>query len=292
MRPKKPFPSDTTERMETLLSSTRSIYEFKKIQAVYFRAKYDYNASQIAKMIGLKSQTVKNIHGAILKDGEVSLKSSNNPKGGRNISYLSLEPEKVFLAEFETQGSPWRILEISQIHAVLQEKIGVELPLSTTYRMLHRRGWRKLAPRPKHPKGDKEAQKNFINNFEKLISEARKLSNSKKLSLQVMFQDEARFGRISTPRSCWAPPNCRPQVAKQIIREYIYAYGAVCPWNGIAHFLILPNMLASTMEVFLTEVAKRHSKEFIFMIYDGASCHNQGSLKIPENMATEKRPEI
>ena len=83
MRPKKPFPSDTTERMETLLSSTSSIYEFKKIQAVYFRAKYDYNASQIAKMIGLKSQTVKNIHFAYLKDGESSLKSSNNPKGGR-----------------------------------------------------------------------------------------------------------------------------------------------------------------------------------------------------------------
>jgi transposase len=44
------------------------------------------------------------------------------------------------------------------------------------------------------------------------------------------------------------------------------------------------------MEIFLAEVAKRHPKEFIFMIYDGASCHNQGSLKMPENMATEKLP--
>ena len=91
MRPKKPFPSDTIERIEALLISTRSPYEFKRIQAVYFRAQYDYSAFQIAKMIGLKLQTVKNIHSAYLKYGEASLKSSNSPRGGRNISYLTLE---------------------------------------------------------------------------------------------------------------------------------------------------------------------------------------------------------
>lgn len=154
MRPKKPFPPDTIERMEALLSSTRSIYEFKKMRAVYFRAKYDYNASQIAKMVGLKLQTVKNIHSVYLKDGEASLKSSKGPRGGRNISYLSLEQEKAFLAEFEAQGRQGRILEVSRIHAARQEKVGIVLPLSTTYRMLSRRGWRKLAYQTKHPKGD------------------------------------------------------------------------------------------------------------------------------------------
>lgn len=79
------------------------------------------------------------------------------------------------------------------------------------------------------------------------MSEAQKLADYKKLPLRVMFQDEARFGRISHPRRCWTPPNYRPHVAKQIIREYTYAYGAVCPWDGIADFLILPNVLASTI---------------------------------------------
>jgi len=161
MRPKKPFPSDTIECMEALLISTRSLYEFKKIQAVYFRAQYDYSAFQIAKMIGLKLQTVKNIHSAYLKYGEASLKSSKGPRGGRNISYLTLEHEKAFLAEFEVQGKQGNILEINQIHVALQQDIGQEIPLSTTYRMLRRHGWRKLAPRSKHPKGDKEAQENF-----------------------------------------------------------------------------------------------------------------------------------
>ena len=161
MRPKKPFPPDTIERMEALLISTRSLYEFKKIQTVYFRVQYDYSASQIAKMVGLKLQTVKNIHSAYLKYGETALKSSNGSRGGRNNSYLTLEPEKAVLAEFEVQGKQGKILEINQIHVTLQQKIGQEIPLSVTYRMLHRYGWRKLAPRPKHPKGDKFAVENF-----------------------------------------------------------------------------------------------------------------------------------
>jgi hypothetical protein len=39
-----------------------------------------------------------------------------------------------------------------------------------------------------------------------------------------MFADEARFGRINRPRPCWAPIGIRPEVASQLIREYIYLY--------------------------------------------------------------------
>lgn len=105
-----------------------------------------------------------------------------------------------------------------------------------------------------------------------------------------MFQDEARFGRINDPRRCWTPPNYRPQLAKQIIREYTYIYGAVCPWDGVADFLILPSMTINSMNLFLAEIAKRHSKEFIYLIYDGASCHNPDSLKMPTNMSTKTLP--
>lgn len=62
-----------------------------------------------------------------------------------------------------------------------------------------------------------------------------------------MFQDEARFGRISDPSSCWAPKGIRPEVAKQIIREYTYAYSAISPLDGSMDSLILPDMYASTI---------------------------------------------
>ncbi len=105
-----------------------------------------------------------------------------------------------------------------------------------------------------------------------------------------MFQDEARFGRMSDPRRCWAPSGVRPQVGHQLIREFTYAYGAVSPLDGISDFLILPYMNAQVMNLFLAEVARRHPHEYILMLYDGAPCHSPTALTIPKNMMVETLP--
>lgn len=65
--------------------------------------------------------------------------------------------------------------------------------------------------------------------------------------------------------------HCRPVVKKQIVREYTYAYGAVSPRDGKSDFLILPEMDAVCMNLFLNEVGSRHKDEFLLMIYDGAA---------------------
>ena len=72
---------------------------------------------------------------------------------------------------------------------------------------------------------------------------------------RVLFQDEGRFGRISDGRSCWAPLPLRPTIGSQIVREYIYAYVAVCPQDGQMSSLILPWVDAKLMSVFLAQTA-------------------------------------
>src|SRR5690349_16792439 len=52
-----------------------------------------------------------------------------------------------------------------------------------------------------------------------------------------MFADEARFGRMNRIRPCWAPIGTRPEVAAQLIREYIYLYGGVSPKDGTCVYL-------------------------------------------------------
>ncbi|BBO59599.1 hypothetical protein MPB2EB_0720 [Mycoavidus sp. B2-EB] len=47
-----------------------------------------------------------------------------------------------------------------------------------------------------------------------------------------MFQDEARFGRISDVRYCWHKKPHRPQVRTMISQQYSYAYAAVSPLDG------------------------------------------------------------
>jgi len=98
-----------------------------------------------------------------------------------------------------------------------------------------------------------------------------------------MFQDEARFGRINSPHKCWVRGK-RPYVYCQIVREYTYAYAAVCPFDGTLDSLVIPSVSAGAMGVFLEEVAKRHNDKTVVMFLDQAGWHKANELRIPQNM--------
>ena len=68
------------------------------------------------------------------------------------------------------------------------------------------------------------------------------LKNEDHLPLRLMFQDEARFGRMSDPRSCWAPAPHRPVVGLALVREFRYEYAAVSPWDGGLDFMTVEKM--------------------------------------------------
>ena len=108
--------------------------------------------------------------------------------------------------------------------------------------------------------------------------------------LRVMFADEARFGRINRPQACWAPPGVRPEVAAQLIREYIYLYGAVCPTDGACAFLILPASDTECFQIFLNMLAKKFSRNHILLVVDGAGNHGSGELIIPRNVTLASLP--
>lgn len=99
-----------------------------------------------------------------------------------------------------------------------------------------------------------------------------------------MFMDEARFGRMNRPVRCWAPPGERPVVGCQTVREYTYAYGAVCPHDGVLCSLILPSMHAGCFELFCAEVSRRHPEELVVLVCDGAGSHTATGLSLPGNV--------
>jgi hypothetical protein len=105
-----------------------------------------------------------------------------------------------------------------------------------------------------------------------------------------MFQDEARFGRINIPRSCWAPLGIRPVVGSQVIREYTYAYAAVSPADGVMDSLILPEVNTNVFALFLEEVSTRHANEFVIMFVDGAAWHTTKGLTLPGNLCLSFLP--
>ena len=108
--------------------------------------------------------------------------------------------------------------------------------------------------------------------------------------VRLLFQDEARFGRISDRRRCWAPWPARPVVAGQVIREFLYASAAVCPWDGQLSSLVLPWVDADTMSRFLIHTGQQFAGEDCIMFLDRAGWHTAHDLRPPPNVQLEFLP--
>ena len=100
-----------------------------------------------------------------------------------------------------------------------------------------------------------------------------------------MFADEARFGRMNRPRPCWAPAGIRPRVAAQLVREYIYLYGAVAPKDGTCVYLIMPTSNTACFQAFLDVLSRKFARQHILLVLDGAPNHRSGQLVVPDNIA-------
>ena len=103
--------------------------------------------------------------------------------------------------------------------------------------------------------------------------------------LRIMFADEARFGRINRPRPCWAPTRVRPEVASQLIREYIHLYGAVCPKDGTCVYLIMPTSNTACFQIFLNVLSRKFARQDILLVLDGAPNHRGSDLAVPDNIS-------
>ena len=95
-----------------------------------------------------------------------------------------------------------------------------------------------------------------------------------------MFQDEARFGRITDIRRAWAPYPLRPICCAMLTHEYTYAYAAVDADSGHLDSLILLHVNTDCMRIFLEEVASRHPDEKIVMVLDGTGWHASKTLRV------------
>ena len=105
--------------------------------------------------------------------------------------------------------------------------------------------------------------------------------------LRLMFEDEARFGRMSQPLRYWAPAGCRPKVPTHRVREYTHVFGSVCPHDGELISMILPHADTEAMSLYLAEVSRRHLQEHLLMFVDRAGWHQAKGLVVPSNLTLD-----
>lgn len=133
--------------------------EYQRIQCVLIRATLGCSASKIACLLGWSTATVHVIHSRWAKEGEAIF--DLKPKGGRMHQYLTPEEEEDFLRPFLAKAGVGGMLNAMEIKAAFEARVGKTVAKTTIYRLLDRSGWRKIVPRPRHPKSDPAAQAAF-----------------------------------------------------------------------------------------------------------------------------------
>lgn len=121
-------------------------------------------AEDIARHCGVSKATVHQVISTYNRLGIEAVETAG--KGGRRHEYLSVQDEKQFLAPFFARAEAGELATAAEVQCAFEALIGHEVEKSTIYRLLHRHGWRKLMPRPKHPQTSKEAQELFKKTYD------------------------------------------------------------------------------------------------------------------------------
>jgi len=80
---------------------------------------------------------------------------------GRGKAHMSLEKEELFLNQFKNRAKAGELVTVRVIQSAHCRMVGKLLNATVTYRLLHRHRWRKIAPRPEHPKHNPDSMKRF-----------------------------------------------------------------------------------------------------------------------------------
>lgn len=149
----------TVERLAERLKQAGSHAQYQRIQCVLIRATLGSSAAEIAQLLGWSTATVHVLHSRFAKEGDAIF--DLGVRGGRRHQHLSADQEKALLAPFVERAQAGGMLTVAEIQLAYQEQVGKVVAPSTIYRLLDRHGWRKVVPRPRHPKAEVAAQAAF-----------------------------------------------------------------------------------------------------------------------------------
>ena len=158
MRPRFEISESQKDEIRVALDHASCTDEFKRIQCIWLRT-LGYEQAKIAESTALSQSSVANFQSRFFHGGVQAL--LQKPRGGRFHQYLSIEEEGDLLHEFLEKAEAGQILVIAEVKEAYERAVGRTVARSTIYRVLERHGWRKIMPRPRHPKSDPQVQEDF-----------------------------------------------------------------------------------------------------------------------------------
>src|SRR3954451_21324969 len=274
---------DPLDRLQEAARGHRNTRTWPRVQAVIL-AKQGDPATQIARALGVSRRAVQAWVATYNRAGLEAL--PDRPHPGR-APILPRTEEGRFLQRIDAPPRPedggWT-LRGADIRRILEQEFDARYSLDGVYKLLHRLDYSSLMPRPQHEEADAELQaifKEVVLDQVQAIEEAHPDEE-----VQVWNQDEARFGQQGTLTRVWARKGSRPRRVRQNGRASLYVMTAVCAASGAAMGLIMPELNAAVVNLFLEQFSRQLAPGVhAVLLWDNAGYHVSKDLVVPSNVS-------
>lgn len=157
------FTETEITKAHQIRDQAKTALELRKSLSVLLVSEGGLDTNTTARILNISERTVFR-NQEYIRNQEKHVRST---WGGRRRYTMTDEEEREFLREWEAKATEGGVLSVPPIHVALLEKLGRNVPISTTYRLLARHGWRKVQPDTKHPKSDPKVQEEFKKNSQR-----------------------------------------------------------------------------------------------------------------------------
>jgi hypothetical protein len=147
---KNTFNKKTEKEATEYLKKTRNAWETKRVQCILLRC-LGSDSQTIGTFVGYVDSHVRLVWKQFKNEGWNRIIGERRGQN-RGKASLSLKEESDFLESFKSESKTGKLVLEKSIHKSHCDILGKTVDETTTYRLLHRHGWRKIVPRPNHPK--------------------------------------------------------------------------------------------------------------------------------------------
>src|SRR5690349_7120783 len=146
----------STRQLQAWVRDAPDRDQYRRRAAIWMVAQGPLHAPEVARLLVVSVASVWQWIGQYNAQGPEGLAGPG--RGGRRHGLLSTGDEAVVLQRFLARARRGHVTTAHHLRDALCEAAGQEVSLSYVYDVLRRHDWRKIVPRPRHPKADPTAQ--------------------------------------------------------------------------------------------------------------------------------------
>ena len=166
MKMKYTFSTEDQAKIKEARKDNRDKQTEKRLKVLSMRSD-GKTLEEISRATGFHRSHISNLIRKYFEEGLAAVSEKHYTGNRRN---MSMEEERAFLEPYRERAEQGQMLDVGEIAAAYEQKVGHRIGSGQIYRVLRRNGWRKVMPRSKHPK---KANKEVIEASKKLTRESR-----------------------------------------------------------------------------------------------------------------------